>query len=485
MTMHVVFVGCALPKLSRLMEHVSAECGVRVSHIVTTGGDVDVLRREGVPDSDIHRIEAPQVLPRPTAHDLEELAALERDGVPTINNMILSDPVVSKLPYDDGVAYALYVARGLKALYQRLQPDVVLGGHDRVHSSMGFAVAHAAAIPWFGMSFSTVPMGHVALTPGIVPGETMDLRGGPTPGLDTRAEAYLQEFETGRLRAPAYVSAHSAGMVVSRLGQHARAGLRSLMALGRGSFNRYNDHALGWQVKRYVRKRRNLMRLPRKWMLTAPPAEPFVFFGLHMQPEATPDVYAPFFSNQLDVVEKIARALPPTHLFLVKLHISDADNYSPAQLRRFLQLPRVRLVLPSVSSRDFISQCAGVVTICGTMGLEAALLGKPAVLFGKMPYDVFPNVARVTDLYELPALLRAQLSAPAPSRDQIRGAYAKYLGNFFCAMTPGSSIQLDDWTHVHPSDDEKRGFVELFRALQGYLSRRSGAADAADGSPRG
>lgn len=472
-TFHVVFVGIALPKFSRIMGFVRAQRGYRFSYIVTEASDIETLLANGVAAEDIHHLDERAAIGAPTPEEIRDLASLETGDVPTIHNMIRSDSVLTKLPYADGIAYAAHLARGLRALYRRLQPSVIIGGHDRMHSSMGVAIARAEGIRWFAFSFSTVPMSHIALSPAMIPAETIRLRERSMDELRTRASTLLEEFERGRLKAPAYVSAHSLWLVLRRLRPHFGEGLRALLAqLGMSgrTFSKYNLPSVSSRVRRYVRKRKNMIRLPTHWFVRTPPDQPFIFFGLHMQPESTPDVLAPFFSNQLDVVEKIARAMPPTHKFLVKLHISDADNYSRAQLKAFLELPGVRLVLPTVSSRDFIDRSAAVVTICGTMGLEAALLGKPVIIFGKMNYELFPSVRRVLDIYDLPALVREQISLPPPSRDEIVEAYARYLSTYESAMTPGAKVQLDDWSHTEPSHEEQQGFLRVFVDLEAYLA---------------
>jgi len=81
--------------------------------------------------------------------DIEYLSSLEQEDVPTIHNIIMSDRVVNKLPYADGIAYAAHLARRFKSLYKELSPSVVVGGYDGMHSAIGFAVAKAEAIPWF------------------------------------------------------------------------------------------------------------------------------------------------------------------------------------------------------------------------------------------------------------------------------------------------------------------------------------------------
>ena len=321
-----------------------------------------------------------------------------------------------------------------------------------------------------------LPVGYVALSERVVPDELVRLTEGPTDALRAQAEELLQEFEQRMLRAPAYVSAHTLGLVIRKLGFHARGAIKTLRRQYGRESDQFNTNSFGFMARQYLRKRVNLLRFPKAWFLTEPPKEPYLFFGLHMQPESSIDVYAPFFANQLDTIEKMARAIPPTHKLLVKIHISDADNYSRAQLRRLRDLPGVHLVLPTVWSRPFVERSAGLIVISGTMGLEGALLGKPVIALGRMAYASFPTVARVGDLNDMPDVIRRQLAMPHPGREAIVAAYTDYLSRFICATGPNATVQLDDWvTCDEPSIEERAGFVTFFRALESYVLRQDTA----------
>gem|GEM_PF-1693778 len=473
--LHIVLAGVAMTKFTRLMAHVQAHHDCRVSYIVTTAEGAALLKADGVPDAAIHLIDARPGLPEPTADDVAYLASLERPGIPTVHNMIRADPYVSRLPYRDALAYGVHLARGFERLYRQLRPSVVLGGHDRMLAALSAGVAAVEQLPWFSFSFSVLPVGYVALSERVVPDELVRLTEGPVPGLRDKAEALLREFEQRSLRAPAYVSAHTLSLVVQKLGVHAR-GARDVLRRQFGpSSDRFSTPAFGAIARQYVRKRVNLLRFPKDWFLTTPPTQPYLFFGLHMQPESSIDVYAPFYANQLDTIEKMARAIPPTHKLLVKVHISDADNYSRAQFQWLRSLPGVEMVLPTVWSRPFVEQAAAIIAISGTMGLEGALLGKPVIALGRMAYASFPTVAGVGDIHEMPAVIRRQLALPHPGREAILDAYADYLSRFTCATGPHTTSQLDDWVAtLEPSSDERDGFVTFVRSLDGYLRRQGG-----------
>jgi capsule polysaccharide export protein KpsC/LpsZ len=210
------------------------------------------------------------------------------------------------------------------------------------------------------------------------------------------------------------------------------------------------------------RLRKNLWLLNRRKLLEKPVPGRFAFFGLHMQPESSIDVFAPFFSNQERVIEMIARSMPPTHALLIKLHKSDAPNYSPAQLARLSRVPGVELVSPYADTYEFIQKADLVFSIQGTIGLEGALLGKPVIMFGDSPVKVFPSVSTIGKATDLPALVRQKLAGQAPARSRIVAAFAAYLTPFY----PASG---NDWT-VLPTDAQIDDYVRLFELLKSHAT---------------
>ena len=472
--MHIILIGIAAPKFSRLMSHVQTQCGYRVSYIVSTLEDVKILLREAVQPERIHFIDSLQSVPVATSDDLAYLSSLERPGVPTLHNMIRSDFVVSRLPYTTAVSYCAHMARNLQSLYGQLSPSVILAGHDRVLAAMSSAVAAEMSLAWYSLSFSVLPVGYVGVSERVVPDELVPLSDMPESELKETASVLLKEFEDRTLRAPAYISAHTFWRVIIKMGFHFKGAIKTLVRQYGADSDPYNAISFWFMAKQYFRKRINLLRFPKSWFITEPPNQPYLLFGLHMQPESSIDVYAPFFANQLDTIEKMARAIPPTHKLLVKLHISDADNYSRAQLKHLRDMPGVYLVLPTVWSRPFVERSAGLIVISGTMGLEGALLGKPVIALGRMAYASFPTVARVGDLNDMPEVIRRQLAMPHPGREAIVAAYADYLSRFICATGPSATTQLDDWvTCDEPANEERNGFVTFFRALEAQLSRQA------------
>ena len=384
---HVVTVGWSAALIDRLFDQVASRSGIQFSHIAVTAPARDeMIRRRGA--ADVYRLRDDMRAAVPEA-DPALLASLEAPGVPTIHNMIMGDRVVSGLPYDDAAGYATLITRRLEHLYRELQPSLVIGGFDSVHGGLALAVARKLGIPWVTWFFTSLPRGLSGFCAGMTPATGMVVHPLPPDDLRRLAETTLQEFEQKSVRVPLYESANTAAQIAARLPRHARRLSDLIRAVVTRRFDRFGDPT-PWQLcRQYLRKRLQLFRLPTHWMITEPPRRPFGFYGLHMQPESSVDVWAPFHSNQFSVIEAIARSMPPDHDLVIKMHRSDADNYSRRQLDRLRRLPRVILASPFAQSRDFIERAAIVFSIHGTMGLEAALLGKAVLMFGESPFVVF------------------------------------------------------------------------------------------------
>jgi hypothetical protein len=463
--MHIVTVGMSPSLVRDLWDRIQLKIDYRISHIAhpaftpDSWGAVNPIR-----DVSFLRDDLRAKMPAP---DRELLASLETAGVPTIHNMILSDHIVSKLPYEESLAYATFLTRKLMGFYGAERPTAVIGSFDALHGSLGLAVAKLMGIPWFALIFNSLPSGHVALCSNLSPDSQLMLEPQRAEKMQSAAEQLLKKFEGRKIEAAAYIPPKvlSVAFIVKRIPGQLRALLGIVRRRRLKYFYKYTNHSNSFSIRglfgEAIRLRKNILRMPNDKLLSAPPSERYAFFGLHVQPESSIDVFAHFFSNQFHVVELIARSLPPTHILLVKLHKSDVPNYSRALLAKFAKIPGVRLVSAFADTFEFIKRADIVFSIQGTIGLEGALLGKPVIMFGDSPTKIFPSVSTLGRDPELPALVRQKLGEARPSRTVIIAAFAKYLAPYY----PASG---NDWT-VRPSDAEIDGYVHLFALLMNYL----------------
>jgi capsule polysaccharide modification protein KpsS len=107
----------------------------------------------------------------------------------------------------------------------------------------------------------------------------------------------------------------------------------------------------------------------------------YIFFPLHFQPEMTTLVCAPYYINQVSIIEDIAKSLPVGVRLVVKEHHGSVGR---RKLSDYLDIKKnwnVVLVAPHENTMEIIKNSKTVITINSTVGLEGLLLGKPVIAF--------------------------------------------------------------------------------------------------------
>jgi hypothetical protein len=137
----------------------------------------------------------------------------------------------------------------------------------------------------------------------------------------------------------------------------------------------------------------------------------FVFFPLAVDEETNLLHYAPFFTNQLEVIRHVAKSLPVGYTLYVKEHPGEEVRgwKKISVYKEILEIPNVHLIHPSTSSEKLVEKCSLVVTIRGTLALDAAFYKKHSIIFGELPFSILPCVHKVKSLDELPQILRSSL----------------------------------------------------------------------------
>jgi hypothetical protein len=112
------------------------------------------------------------------------------------------------------------------------------------------------------------------------------------------------------------------------------------------------------------------------------PAKDYDYFPLHMSPEASINVPAPYFIDQIRVVDKILLERQGNRTLVVKEHPA-MYGFRPLEFFRALKgRPFVSVVPRSASSLQLIKNASTVYSVTGTACLEAFLLGVPWVQYG-------------------------------------------------------------------------------------------------------
>jgi hypothetical protein len=110
---------------------------------------------------------------------------------------------------------------------------------------------------------------------------------------------------------------------------------------------------------------------------------PFAYFPLQKEPEIALMQMEPESLNQLATVMGLSAVLPAGARLAVKEHLVTVGRRPADFYRQIAALPNARLLSMSCHPIETIRQATVTVTIAGTAALEAAILGHPAIVFGR------------------------------------------------------------------------------------------------------
>jgi len=151
--------------------------------------------------------------------------------------------------------------------------------------------------------------------------------------------------------------------------------------------------------KQYLYRRNRFFELPID-------NEEYLYMPLHLIPESTTFVKAPFYVNELFLIEQISKSLPIGWKLYVKEHQAMIGERRFDFYRRIRKIHNVRLVQFNYykDPKPWIEKSKGVITISGSSAYEAAILGKRSVIFGEVPFKLIEGVTKVDSFERLVSL---------------------------------------------------------------------------------
>ena len=156
------------------------------------------------------------------------------------------------------------------------------------------------------------------------------------------------------------------------------------------------------------------------------PKRPFILFLLHMQPEASTTSQAPRWVDQERIVEQMAINAPQGIDIVVKENPQSFGWRGEGYFGALARFENVHLAHPLVSTQDLLRRAEALVTITGSAGFEAILLGTRVAVLGRPFYADAPGVRKL----EVPEQIFSELADPSWQRQtpgNIEGFVAAYL----------------------------------------------------------
>ena len=124
--------------------------------------------------------------------------------------------------------------------------------------------------------------------------------------------------------------------------------------------------------------------------------DPFVFVTLHQQPESSVDIVGMYYEDQKQNIINLWRKLPLGWKLVVKEHSNSVGCRGKSFFESLIDLPNLILVDEKEKAIDFIKKCKLVVSVSGTVNLEALLMGEISFLFGKPHFSGYEQCYNIT-----------------------------------------------------------------------------------------
>ena len=157
----------------------------------------------------------------------------------------------------------------------------------------------------------------------------------------------------------------------------------------------------------------------------------FILVALHKQPDSGLDVVSSEFVNQ---IKAFVRKMPAEYQIVIKDHSHALGLTSLSAYNNYKNIPSVVLVNPKVDSFTLIENAALVVTICGSMSLESALMGKRSLTFSENSFSEI-LIRKSVNPYDISSFeLRKILSESPPDDEKLINYLAMIHANSYLGM---------------------------------------------------
>jgi len=192
----------------------------------------------------------------------------------------------------------------------------------------------------------------------------------------------------------------------------------------------------------------------------------FFIYPLHVQPEASTSVLATYFCDQLSTIKNIAFSLPFPYKLYVKEHPAGVGSKPGHFYKKIKELPNVVLIPPYENAENLIKKSQGIITLSSTVGMEAALAGKPVYVLGNVFYSYHPMCREVKGFEDLKEKIKEDLNRDFSIKN-LQDTNIKFVVSYYRNTIPGEIISASNKNDTNDYDMIYREIKRIFLAKRG------------------
>ena len=345
----------------------------------------------------------------------EKICDFERFG-PTFSSIIMMSRFYRGEDSSYLMHYMVLTALKIEEFFIRNHVEWVIAEPTNAVELLATLVAGKNGILFGNIGFARLPHNRLLLFQ-----DTQEAEFYPLPRTDTScnsavmemAESWLRKFREAPSR-PAYFAAQASRRSIASLLRSTWHNVSILLGefTGANEVNsfRFFDLFILYARPYFAYLKQRIIKVERgsEWK----GRRSYVAYFLHVCPERSVDVVAPWFSNQLEVIRTIRRALPSNYDLLVKEHPSSQGGQPLSFYKQLRTTPNLYLLNAGIDSRTLMRNASLVTTISGTTAFESALLKTPALIFSNVFFRKLALVFQCTSPEGLPEVMKQAIAAP-------------------------------------------------------------------------
>ena len=184
-------------------------------------------------------------------------------------------------------------------------------------------------------------------------------------------------------------------------------------------YGRTTHKVLFNELKTSLAKKRRKNFIDKNFLYDFNKEHPFIYFPLSIDQERSLLLAAPYFTNQTEIIRHIVKSLPVGYKIFVKEHPHQVfRNWRTIEeYKEIMGIPNVHLIHPSVNPKKLYDSASLVISVGGTSGFDAAVHGKPTIIFSDYGYKILSSVYRVEKIEDLPKIIINALKKSVDPRD--------------------------------------------------------------------